>query len=76
MIKIDEIVLSQDAPLSTRVVWAHPVEGDKIELLVYNNGEWCKTSSEEMDLSDYQLKIDEEGYKYMYPSINLKLLSL
>ena len=59
MIKIDEIVLSQDAPLSTRVAWAHPVEGDKIELLVYNNGEWCRTSSEEMDLSDYQLKVDE-----------------
>ena len=59
MIKIDEIVLSQDAPLSTRVAWAHPVEGDKIELLVYNNGEWCKTSSEEVDLSDYQLKVDE-----------------
>ena len=49
------------------------LRSDKIELLVYNNGEWCKTSSEEVDLSDYQLKVDEAlqtGNKTIVGAIN------
>lgn len=55
--EIKQIILSSVAPNYTRAIWAHPIDGDIVELRVFNNGEWQSTTVAP-DLSGYLTKID------------------
>ena len=60
--EIKQIILSSVAPNYTRAIWAHPIDGDIVELRVFNNGEWQSTTIK-TDLSNY----------VTIPSLNEKL---
>lgn len=60
--EIKQIILSSVAPNYTRTIWAHPIDGDIVELRVFNNGEWQSTTIK-TDLSNY----------VTIPSLNEKL---
>lgn len=55
--EIKQIILSSVAPNYTRAIWAHPIDGDIVELRVFNNGEWQSTAITP-DLSGYLTKVD------------------
>ena len=55
--EIKQIILSSVAPNYTRAIWAHPIDGDIVELKVFNNGEWQSTTVAP-DLSGYLTKVD------------------
>lgn len=55
--EIKQIILSSVAPNYTRAIWAHPIDGDIVELRVFNNGEWQSTTVAP-DLSGYLTKVD------------------
>lgn len=64
--EIKQIILSSVAPNYTRAIWAHPIDGDIVELRIFNNGEWQATTVK-TDLSNYVTipSLNEELSKYL-----------
>ena len=64
--EIKQIILSSVAPNYTRAIWAHPIDGDIVELRVFNNGEWQSTTVK-TDLSNYVTipSLNEKLSKYL-----------